>query len=149
MNAPAPVVQGHRLIQIGVALFLLTSFQGFAVPYFAAPNLGRSVHTLSGFTGVMFLALGLVWPKLKLTPVASQVAFWFFIYSAFATMAGFVIGALLGAGGSTFPIAAAGARGSDTQEMLIQLVTYPAAPTGIISFALVLWGLRGKPEPSR
>jgi hydroxylaminobenzene mutase len=33
--------------------------------------------------------------------------------------------------------------------MLIQLVMYPAAPTGIISFALVLWGLRGKPGPSR
>jgi hypothetical protein len=56
-DAPALAVQGHRLIQIGVALFLLTSFQGLAVPYFAAPNLGRSVHTLSGFTGAMFLAL--------------------------------------------------------------------------------------------
>ena len=149
MNTPALAVQGHRLVQIGVALFLLTSFQGFSVPYFAVPNLGRSVHTLSGFTGVMFLALGLVWPKLKLTPAASQVAFWFFIYSGLATIAGFVIGGLLGAGGSAFPIAAAGARGSDTQEMLIQLVMYPAAPTGIISFALVLWGLRGKPGPSR
>jgi len=90
MNGPALAVQGHRLIQTGVALFLLTSFQGLAVPYFAAPNLGRSVHTLSGLTGVMFLALGLVWPKLKLTPVASQAAFWFLIYSAFATIAGFV-----------------------------------------------------------
>src|SRR5437763_16338499 len=147
MNAPALPVQGHRLIQIGVALFLLTSFQGLAVPYFAAPNLGRSVHTLSGFTGVMFLALGLVWPKLKLTPVASRVAFWLFIYSAFATIGGFVIGGLLGAGGSAFPIAAAGARGSASQEMLIQLVMYPAAPIGIISFALILWGLRGNPDP--
>jgi hypothetical protein len=77
---------GHRLIQIGVALFLLTSFQGFTVPYFAIPNLGRSVHTLSGFSGVTFLALGLVWPKLKLTPVTSRVAFWLFTYSAFATI---------------------------------------------------------------
>ena len=81
--------------------------------------------------------------------MASRVAFWFFIYCAFATIAGFVIGGLLGADGSAFPIAAAGARGSDSQEMLIQLVMYPAAPTGIISFALVLWGLRGEPEPSR
>jgi hydroxylaminobenzene mutase len=103
MNGPALAVQGHRLIQIGVTLFLLTSLQGLAVPYFAAPNLGRSVHTLSGFTGMMFLALGLVWPKLKLTPVAPQVAFWFLIYSAFATIAGFVIGALLGAGGFDLP----------------------------------------------
>jgi NADH ubiquinone oxidoreductase, 20 Kd subunit len=26
--------QGHRLLQLGVALLLFTSFQGFAVPYF-------------------------------------------------------------------------------------------------------------------
>jgi (hydroxyamino)benzene mutase len=143
MSATALSVQGHRLIQIGVALFLFTSFQGFAVPYFAVPNLGRSVHTLSGFTGVLLAALGLVWPKLKLTSMLSRLAFWFLIYSALATIAGFVIAALLGAGSSIMPIAAAGARGSDAQEMLIQFVMYPAAPTGIVSFSLILWGLRG------
>jgi hydroxylaminobenzene mutase len=145
MNTPALAAQGHRLIQVGVALFLVTSFQGFTVPYFAVPNIGRSVHTLSAFTGVMFLALGLVWPKLKLTTLtASWIAFWFLIFSAFATIAGFVIAGLLGAGGSIIPIAAVGAQGSDTQELLIRLVMYPAAPTGIIAFALILWGLRGK-----
>jgi len=34
--------QGHRLLQIGVALFLFTSFEGFAIPYLAAPRLGLS-----------------------------------------------------------------------------------------------------------
>jgi len=92
---------------------------------------------------VLLVALGLVWPKLKLTSMLSRLAFWFLIYSALATIAGFVIAALLGAGGSIIPIAAAGARGSDAQEMLIQLVMYPAAPTGIISFSPILWGLRG------
>jgi hydroxylaminobenzene mutase len=148
MNSPALAAQGRRLLQIGVALFLFTSFQGFAVPYFAAPNLGRSVHTLSGFTGVMCLALGLMWPNLRLGATGARMAFWFFIYSAFATIAGFVIGAVLGAGGSTMPLAAAGARGSDAQELLIQLVMYPAAPAGIISFALILWGLRGDAGPA-
>jgi hydroxylaminobenzene mutase len=144
MNAPALARQAHRLIQIGVALFLVTSLQGFTVQYFTVPNLGRSVHTLMGFTGLMLLALGLAWPKLKLTPRPSWVTFWFLIYSALATIAGFVIAGLLGAGSSIIPIAAAGARGSDAQELLIQLVMYPAAPTGIVSFALILWGLRGK-----
>ena len=97
MSATRLAIQGHRLIQIGVALFLFTSFQGFAVPYFAVPNLGRSVHTLSGFTGVLLVALGLVWPRLKLTSQLSRLAFWFLIYSALATIAGFVIAALLGA----------------------------------------------------
>jgi (hydroxyamino)benzene mutase len=148
MNAPALTTQGHRLIQIGVTLFLFTSLQGFAVPYFTVPMLGRSVHTLSGFTGILLVALGLVWPRLDLGATASRLAFWLLIYSALATIAGFVIAAVLGAGESIMPIAAAGARGSNAQELLIQLVMYPAAPTGIIAFALILWGLRNAPSVS-
>src|SRR6266480_3057760 len=84
--------QGHRLLQIGVALFLFTSFEGFAVPYFGAPNLGRSVHTLSAFSGVLLLALGLTWPRLRLGPAAAQIAFWSLIYSHRAPAGGRVNG---------------------------------------------------------
>jgi len=134
--------EGHRLLQLGVALFLFTSFEGFAVPYFAAPNLGRSVHTLSGFTGVLLIALGLIWPRLRLSATASRAAFWLLIYSAIATIAAFLLAASWGAGNTTMPIAAGSARGSDLQEALIATVAYSAAPTGIAAFALVLWGLR-------
>jgi (hydroxyamino)benzene mutase len=79
---------------------------------------------------------------LRLGTTAARVAFWLLVYSAFATIAGFAIAALWGAGGSIMPRAAQGARGSDLQETVIQIVIYPAAPTGIISFALILWGLR-------
>ena len=138
--------QGRYLLQLGVALFLFTSFEGFVIPALAAPNLGRSVHTLSAFTGVLLLTMGLMWPMLKLGTTASRVAFWFLIYSALATIAGFVVAALLGAGGSIMPIAAQGVRGSDLQEAMIQAITYPAAPTGIVAFGLILWGLRAKPN---
>ena len=136
--------QGRTLLQLGVALFLFTSFEGFVVPYFAVPTLGRSVHTLSGFTGILFLAMGLMWPMLKLGTTASRIALWSLVYSAFSTIAGFIVAALWGVGGSIMPIAAQGVRGSDFQETVIQLIMYPAAPTGIISFALVLWGLRAR-----
>ena len=138
--------QGRYLLRLGVVLFLFTSFEGFIIPALAVPNLGRSVHTLSAFTGVLFLAMGLMWPMLKLGTTASRVAFWFLIYSALATIAGFVVAALLGAGGSIMPIAAQGVRGSDLQEAMIQAITYPAAPTGIVAFGLILWGLRAKPS---
>jgi (hydroxyamino)benzene mutase len=141
--------QGHRLIQIGVVLFLFTSFEGFAVPYFAAPNLGRSVHTLSAFSGVLLVALGLVWPRLTLGTAASRIAFWFLIFSDLSTIAAFLLAGIWGAGSSTIPIAAGGARGTDFQEAVIQAVIYPAAPTGIISFALILWGLRIATPQSR
>src|SRR5262245_43664289 len=65
--------QGRRLLQMGVVLFLFTSFEGFAVPYFAAPNLGRSVHTLSAFSGILLIALGLVWPRFELGATAGRV----------------------------------------------------------------------------
>jgi hydroxylaminobenzene mutase len=136
--------QGRRLLQLGVALFLFTSFEGFIIPALAVPSLGRSVHTLSGFTGVLFLAVGLMWPMLRCGTTAAKIAFWLLIYSAIATIAGFVLAALWGAGGTIIPIAAQGARGSDFQEAVIQAVMYPAAPTGIVAFALILWGLRGK-----
>ena len=134
--------QVHRLLQIGVALFLFTSFEGFAVPYFAVPNLGRSVHTLSAFSGVLLLALGLVWPRLSLNTVAAQIAFWFLIYSDLATIVSFLLAAIWGAGNSIMPLAARTAHGTHFQETAIAIVAYSAAPTGIASFALVLWGLR-------
>lgn len=75
---------------------------------------------------------------------AARIAFWLLVYSALATIAGFILAALWSAGGSIMPIAAQGARGSDFQELLIQLVMYPAAPTGIAAFALILWVPRAK-----
>ena len=141
--------QGHRLLQLGVALFLFTSFEGFAVPYFAAPNLGRSVHTLSAFVGVLLLALGLVWPRLNLGVAAARIAFWFLIYSSLVTIASFLLAAVWGAGNTIIPLAAGAARGSDFQETVITVVAYSAAPTGIAAFALILWGLNNSTVESR
>jgi len=57
-GSPALSHQGGRLLQIGVALLLFTSFEGFAVPHLASPSLGRSVHTLSALSAVLLLAVG-------------------------------------------------------------------------------------------
>jgi hydroxylaminobenzene mutase len=134
--------QGHRLLQVGVGLFLFASLEGFAVPYFAVPLLGRSVHTLSALSGVISLELGLLWPRLKLGPTTSRIAFWFFIYSNFATIAGFVMAAMWGAGNEAIPLAAGSAHGTAFQEGAIKVVMYSAGAPVLISLALILWGLR-------
>jgi hydroxylaminobenzene mutase len=134
--------QGQRLLQLGIALFLFTSLEGFAVPYFAAPRLGLSVHTLSALQGVLLLALGLVWPRLKLDATTSRIAFWLLIYSNFAILAAYVMAAAWGAGNQTVPLVAGAAVSRAFQEAVIKGVAYSSAPTGITSFALILWGLR-------
>jgi hydroxylaminobenzene mutase len=134
--------QGQRLLQTGVALLLFVSLEGFVIPRLAAPNLGLSAHRLGGLQSVLLIALGLVWPRLKLGAVPSRIAFWLLIYSTFAILAAYVIGAIWGAGNETMQLAAGAAHGSAFQETVIRVVAYSSAPTGLISFALILRGLR-------
>lgn len=143
MNADSIVLsrQGQRLLQIGVALLLLLSLEGFAIPYLAAPQPSVSVHKLAALQSVLLLALGLVWPKLNLGAATSRIAFWLLIYAAFAILTAFVMGAVWGAGNETMPLAAGTAHGSAFQETVIRVVAYSSAPTGLISFALISWGL--------
>jgi hydroxylaminobenzene mutase len=92
--------------------------------------------------GVLLVALGLLWSRLDLGATAARTAFWFLIYSALVTIVSFLLAALWGAGNTLIPLAAGNARGSDLQEMVITVVAYSSAPTGIIAFALIQWGLR-------
>lgn len=138
--------QGHYLLQIGVGLFLFTSLWGFVIPLVRARHLGLSVHTLAGLEGIILIGLGLLWPRLELGTTSSSIAFWFFAYATFATLLPYVLASVWGAGNSTIPLAARGARGSRLQEFVIAAVLYTAAPTVIVSLVLILWGLRG-PAP--
>ncbi len=137
--------QGHRLVQLGVALFLFVTLQGLVIQNFAIPSLGRSAHTLSLSSGLVLLGIGLVWPRLTLGVTATRVAFWFLIYSLLATIAAFLLAAIWGAGNTVLPLAAGAAHGTALQENIIAAVLVSTLPTGIIAFALILWGLRGKP----
>jgi hydroxylaminobenzene mutase len=132
--------QGHRLLQVGVALLLFSSSK--ALPSMAASRLGLSAHTLSALQAVLLLALGLVWPRLNLAAAGSRTAFWLLVYSTLAILTAYVLGATWGAGNETMSPAAGTAHGSAFQETVIKGTAYSSAPTGLLAFVLVLWGLR-------
>jgi len=135
--------QARHLLQLGIALLLFTAFQGFAIPYFAEPMLGLSVHRLGALESVLLLPMGLLWSRLRLGPASSRAAFWLLAYSALAIIVAYMMAAIWGAGDSMIRLAARTGHGSAAQEAAITIVAYSSAPTGIIAFALVLWGLRG------
>jgi hydroxylaminobenzene mutase len=137
--------QGHYLLQLGVGLFLFSSLWGFVIPLVRARRLGLSVHTLSPLEGIILIGLGLLWSRLELGTTSSLIAFWFFVYATLATLVPYVLAAVWGAGNSTIPLAAGGARGNRLQEFVIAAVLYTAAPTVLVSLALILWGLRAVP----
>jgi len=138
--------QSRRMLQIGVGHFVFSALEGFVIPVLRVPPLGLAVHRLSALQGVMMLALGLSWPRLRLGPVASRTAFWTYTYSSVATLVPYVLAALWGAGNTTIPLAAGTARGTSRQEAVIKVVLYSAAPSFFVSAALILWGLRMSDE---
>jgi (hydroxyamino)benzene mutase len=144
--------QGHRLLQIGIALILFSSLEGFAIPYLASERIGLSVHTLSALQGVFLLAQGLLWPRLALGATASRVAFWGSVYATLAILAAYTIASAWGVGNETIRLMGALphglSHGTPSQEAFIRLLAYSSAPTGLIAFALMLWGLRLPPGVS-
>lgn len=134
------------MLQIGIGLFVFSGLEGFVIPRLPSPPLGRSVHTLSGLQGVMSLALGLCWPRLKLGAKAARIAFWTYNYSSFATLAPFVLAAVWGASNTTMPLAAGKARGNDLQEATIKIIIYSAPLPFFVSMGLILRGLRAEKD---
>jgi (hydroxyamino)benzene mutase len=140
--------QSRRLLQLGIGLLIFVSVEGFAIPHVASSRLALSAHSLGGLQSALLLALGLMWPQLALPAFAARTAFWLLIYSTFAILLAYVLGAFWGAGNETMPLAAGAAHGSSWQETTITLIAYSSAPTGLVSFALMLWGLRGRAFPA-
>ncbi len=129
------------MLQAGVTLFLFSVLEGIVLESPPFPRLGLSVHTLSGFEGVVLIAPGLLWPRLNLSATASRIAFWTLLYSVCATLVAYTLAAIWGAGNSTIPLAAGTAYGTDLQEAVIKVVVYTGGPTFLIAIVLIIWGL--------
>lgn len=145
MNAPR---QGHRLLQVGIILFLCAALLGLALPYFKIPRLALSAHLIGILQGIFLLVLGLLWSRLRLGPTQSLIAFWLLIYQSIAAPVSSLLAGIWAAGSSIIPIAAGGAHGSAVQETVVNVGLRSAGTALIIGLLLVAWGLRGN-DPQR
>ena len=135
----------RRLLQLGIFLFLLGLLTGFAVPAFSSPRIGLSNHLGGVMNGMFLIALGLIWPRLRLSQRISSVTFWFAIYGTFVTWTGTLLAAIWGAGGM-LPFAGAGSQGTQAQEAIIGFLLISPGIVMVALCLLVLWGLRSTVE---
>ena len=141
--------QGHRLLQLGVLLFLAALLVGLVVPKFAVPRLGLSVHLLGLLQGIFLIVLGVLWPRLLVSPATGRVGVFLVVYGCFAAWTANLLAALWGAGNAMLPIAAGAAHGTSIQEAVISVALRSAALSLIVAAMLVLWGLRAFPGRER
>ena len=137
--------QSQRLLQAGICLFLAAVLLGLAIQQFTVPRLALSAHLIGILQGIVLVVVGLVWPRLYLTPRQFRLTFWLVVYQAVAAFLSNVLGAAWGAGNSIIPIAAGAARGSTVEEAVINIGLRSAGAALIIGLLLILWGLRRTP----
>jgi len=137
--------RSHRLLQLGVLLFLFGLLTGLAIPALANPRMGLSSHLEGVLNGIFLVVLGFLWPRLRLGRGASAATYWLAIYGTFANWAATLLAAAWGAG-RMMPIAAGTQHGSAIQEMVVAGLLISLSLAVIAVCGLVLWGLRGAPS---
>lgn len=134
----------HRLLQLGIALFLIGLLIGFAVPAMANPRMGLASHLEGVMNGIFLVTLGLVWPRLVLSPKLLSVTFWLAIFGTFANVTATLLAAIWGAGGHMMPLAAPGRMGTSVQEGVVKVLLITLSLAMVATCVLVLVGLRRK-----
>lgn len=144
-NGSSQELLGRRLLQFGVALFLLGLLTGLAVPKMANPRMGLAAHVEGLMNGLFVLVLGLLWPRLQLSPRAITIAFWLAIYGSLANWLATLTAAVLPAGSALMPLAGAGHVGTPLQEAAIKGLLVSLSLAMITLCVLVIIGLRRQP----
>lgn len=133
----------RRLMWHGMLLFLLGLFTGFAEPHFTNVRMGLAAHLEGVMNGILLLALGAIWPHVRLGRNAQAAAFWTALYSAYANWLFTTLAAILGTGALS-PITASGFRAHAWQESLVTAGLMSVGIVIVTSTLIFLWGLRGK-----
>lgn len=143
MDTPGWAVrQGHRLVQIGAAVFLVALVIGILIPTFTVPRLGLATHLLGITQGIFLMVLGVLWSRLRLSHAMSSVGVFLAVYGCLAAWAANLSGAIVGAGNTLLPMAAGPAHGTALQETVIALLLRSSGVSLIAATLVVLWGLR-------
>jgi len=131
----------RRLMFHGMCLFLLGLLTGFAEQHFANVRMGLAGH-LEGLMNNMFLiALGAIWPHMRLSSATTTVAYWAVLYGTYANWVVTVLAATLGTAALS-PITESGHSGPPWQEDIVSAGFMSVGITMVIASVIVLWGLR-------
>ncbi len=131
----------RRLIWHGMFLFLLGLLTGLVETQFANPRMGLAAHLEGVMNGTFLIALGAIWPEVRLPTRLKAAAVWSALYGTYANWAFTTLAAVFGTGALS-PITAAGRVAAPWQESLVTFGLMSVAAAIIGAAALVLWGLR-------
>ena len=128
----------------GVLLFLIGLLTGFAIPRCRSPRLGLSAHLTGVQSGTFLLALGLVWPRLSMSPTWSAIlanGTWASLYMVWLSL---LLAAIFGAGRG-LPIAGGGITSTPARQAVVTVLLVVGALGIAVAVAalLITWRWQG------
>lgn len=131
----------RRLMFHGMFLFLLGLVTGFAEQHFANVRMGLAAHLEGVMNGTFLIALGAIWPQVRLSPTTTTIAFWTVLYGTYVNWIITTLAAIFGTAALS-PITGAGHSGLPWQESLVTAGFLSVGGAIVLASVLVLWGLR-------
>jgi hydroxylaminobenzene mutase len=122
----------RRLLWHGTFLFLLGLLTGLVEQKFANPRMGLAAHLEGVLNGILLMAVGSVWPEVRLKDRVKAVVFGTALYGTYANWAFTALAAAMGTAALS-PVTGAGHSGAPWQEGLIT--------AGFISVGLAIIGV--------
>ena len=139
--------QARRLLWHGIFLFLLGLITGLAIPIISNHRMGLSAHLEGLLNGILLLALGCLWPQLRLSTGALTATFWLALYGTYANWFFTLLGAILGTSALT-PQGGAGFTATRLSEIIVGFGLVTLAIVMLIVCVILLIGLGGKAATS-
>lgn len=131
----------RRLLWHAMLLFLLGLLTGLVESQFRNPRMGLAAHLEGVMNGAFLVALGAIWPDIRLTARQKTIVFWTFLYGAYGNWAFTTLAAVFGTAALS-PITAAGHGAQPWQEALVTAGFATVGLAMVSASLLALWGLR-------
>ncbi len=137
----------RMILFAGMLLFLIGIVSGATAQLFHNPRLALSGHLEGLLNGMFLLAVGLLWPRLRLGDALRAATMWLLLFGTYANWALTLLGAAWGTKKLT-PIAGAGYDAASWQENVIDAGLIVMILAMLAAISLLVYGLRGDADPA-
>ena len=133
--------RARRLFWHGMALVLAGLLMGMVVQSVANPRLGLSAHTGTIMNGILVVAMGAFWGRLRLGERTETGAYWLVVAGSWMSSMALFLAGVFGTSATT-PLHGAGHAGTAWQEALVGAGLVVGGVAILAGCTLALWGLR-------
>jgi hypothetical protein len=136
--------QRRRLLRHGFIFLFVAVWLGIATAILPHPRAWLAAHLTAFFTCLILVAIGLVWRELRLTERQRSIGLMTGFTSAYLGLSANIFGALVDLPG---PASQPGVAAPMPQAAVFFALLAVIVPTTLVAFGLVMYGMRGEPDP--